>query len=459
MASLSSVGSMIPRAHHRLHVVGFLSSCLLVLLLVGAATAAPSKASSAKISAHLTKTSFKSSEAGSVKLIYKFSTPSKSFAYTLTFKKGSKWQSVKSVKKTGSFKGSKSMTVKKVFAGKAVKIGSYRLKLSADGGSKTLSFKVIEENQVATSDVQVVQKLDLPELARTTGKPLLVEVGNPDWSIGRTALAEAQRTAAKAAKTQQIATVFLFCVRTKKQLALVGSAGLPVPVLADTSPNCVRDVNASAAVNLREADALTGRLFLPDGTLTRLDYEWEIPLRKLGIDPTAKSSAWMNLPVGDASYDITSLYAATVPVPDPNLVRGIDCSHLPVVDKVQPTCNVTAALDALRAEGKPLVVVGFAQYCPTCQKSTTEETYQAWADRHPDYTVVVITPDDPTTAWLWARNRGWNFLILANGTTALKGGSSDFHGFFQDVYKPLGLSWWGDHVGGNIPGDPFPSGF
>ena len=118
MASLSSFGSTIPRAHARLRVVGLLSSCLLVLLMVGAASAAPSKASTAKISAHLTKTSFKSSQAGSVKLIYKFLATSKSFSYKLTFKKGSKWLTVKSVKKKGTFKGSKSMTVKKVFSGK-----------------------------------------------------------------------------------------------------------------------------------------------------------------------------------------------------------------------------------------------------------------------------------------------------------------------------------------------------
>jgi len=35
------------------------------------------------------------------------------------------------------------MTVKKIFAGKTVEVGSYRLKLSADGGSKLLSFKVV----------------------------------------------------------------------------------------------------------------------------------------------------------------------------------------------------------------------------------------------------------------------------------------------------------------------------
>src|SRR5450759_3550730 len=42
MTSLSSIGSMIPRHRVRLRVSGFLSSCLLVLLLVGAVAAAPS---------------------------------------------------------------------------------------------------------------------------------------------------------------------------------------------------------------------------------------------------------------------------------------------------------------------------------------------------------------------------------------------------------------------------------
>jgi len=119
----------------------------MALALVGAcglAGAASSTAFSGKISARLTKTSFKPAQVGSVRLIYKFSATSKRFSYLLSFKKGAKWQKVKSVKKKGSFKGSKSMTVKKVFAGKPVKVGKYRLKLSADGGSKTLSFKVIK---------------------------------------------------------------------------------------------------------------------------------------------------------------------------------------------------------------------------------------------------------------------------------------------------------------------------
>lgn len=144
MARLSLVGIVPPSRRSTIRLL--LSAVLCALLLIGTSTlagAASSKASAATISARLTKTSFKSSQARSVKLIYKFSAPSKTFAYKLTIRKGSKWLKVKSVKKTGTFKSSKSMTVKKVFAGKSIKVGTYRLKLSADGGSKLLGFKVV----------------------------------------------------------------------------------------------------------------------------------------------------------------------------------------------------------------------------------------------------------------------------------------------------------------------------
>jgi hypothetical protein len=49
---------------------------------------------------------------------------------------------VKSVKKTGFYKAKYTLTVKKLFAGKPVKRGAYRLELSADKNSKTLKFKV-----------------------------------------------------------------------------------------------------------------------------------------------------------------------------------------------------------------------------------------------------------------------------------------------------------------------------
>jgi hypothetical protein len=129
-----------------------LAVTVLLGLTASATVAAPS---GARISAHLTKKSFQSSKAGSVKLIYKFSKRSSKFSYKLTLKKGKKWQAVKSVKKKGRFKGTKKMTVKKLFAGKAVKVGAYKLKLSADGGSKTLYFKVLKKPSPPPADCAI----------------------------------------------------------------------------------------------------------------------------------------------------------------------------------------------------------------------------------------------------------------------------------------------------------------
>jgi hypothetical protein len=126
-----------------------------VLVLASTSTlagAAAGRAFAASISAHLTETSLSSSRAVSVNLIYEFSEPSENFSYLLTFKKGSTWQTVKRLKRNGYFKGAHSMTVKKIFAGEPVAVGSYRLKLFADGGSKLLGFKVIDDTSDRTTD-------------------------------------------------------------------------------------------------------------------------------------------------------------------------------------------------------------------------------------------------------------------------------------------------------------------
>jgi hypothetical protein len=102
----------------------------------------PGSASGMISSAHLTKTSFKRSQAAKVMLLYSFSPQSKHFSYLLSLKKKATWLTVQSVAKTGSFNGSYTITVKKLFAGKAIKAGSYRLKLSADKNSKQLAFRV-----------------------------------------------------------------------------------------------------------------------------------------------------------------------------------------------------------------------------------------------------------------------------------------------------------------------------
>jgi alpha-tubulin suppressor-like RCC1 family protein len=182
---------MISRARARLRVFGFLLGCLFVLLSVSAAAATPSShlatataSGAAKISAHLTKTSFKASQASSVKLICKFSKKSGSFSYLLTFKKGTKWQTVKSVKKESYRKGSYTTTVKKVFAGKPVKVGSYRLKLSANGGSKLLSFKVIKA-PVGSKPVNS----SLPTISGTVKQSQTLAASRGSWSNSPTSYA------------------------------------------------------------------------------------------------------------------------------------------------------------------------------------------------------------------------------------------------------------------------------
>jgi alpha-tubulin suppressor-like RCC1 family protein len=156
--------------------------CLLVLtgasMLTGAATGT---SSSAKLSAHLTSRSFTGARASSVKLVCKFTAPSKHFSYLITRKNGKKWQTVKSVKRTGSFKGSCTTTVKKLFAGKPIKLGSHRLKLTVDTGSKLLSFAVIKGVKPANSA--------LPTISGTARQGQTLSASRGSWKNAPTAYA------------------------------------------------------------------------------------------------------------------------------------------------------------------------------------------------------------------------------------------------------------------------------
>ncbi|MGA9762155.1 MAG: FG-GAP-like repeat-containing protein [Gaiellaceae bacterium] len=95
------------------------------------------KIASAKLSAK----SFSASKAGKVKLTVKFSPRSKVLKWAVSLKHGKKWLAVKSARKTSPAKTC-TMTMKQLFSGKKIKAGVYRLKLSADRNSKTLSFTV-----------------------------------------------------------------------------------------------------------------------------------------------------------------------------------------------------------------------------------------------------------------------------------------------------------------------------
>jgi hypothetical protein len=98
---------------------------------------------------HFTKKSFTLSEAKSVKLIYGFSKPSKSFAYRLLMKKGSKWQQLSKAKTTikarkNYFVGQRTAKLKTLFGKKSFKLGTYRLMISSAYSTRPLNFKIVK---------------------------------------------------------------------------------------------------------------------------------------------------------------------------------------------------------------------------------------------------------------------------------------------------------------------------
>lgn len=128
-----------------------LSAALAPSLLGIVSASASVKAGGRVVSASLTKTSFPAAQAKTVKLVYRLSPASKRFALLLSLKKGTKWANVRSVAKTGSFKGSYKMTAKALFGSKLVKPGQYRAKLSADANSLTRKFTVTKPTHTPTT--------------------------------------------------------------------------------------------------------------------------------------------------------------------------------------------------------------------------------------------------------------------------------------------------------------------
>jgi len=132
---------------------GFVLVGILFFSLVGVIFSSTSVAASGKVSAHLTKTTFAVVQAGNVKLVCAFSPVSTRFYYTLSLKHGAKWTIIRSVKKTGYFKGSYTMTVKQLFGSNAVKIGQYRVNVIADANNVTKSFIVVNPSLGGSSTI------------------------------------------------------------------------------------------------------------------------------------------------------------------------------------------------------------------------------------------------------------------------------------------------------------------
>lgn len=109
----------------------------------------PASAAPAKVSAHLTQTSFTKVEASQVRIAYEFSATSRHFGYRLSRKNAAKWVTVRTVSKKGKFKGAHSKTVKRLFGSKPIAAGRYRVRVTADANAVTLKFAVTAPSATA----------------------------------------------------------------------------------------------------------------------------------------------------------------------------------------------------------------------------------------------------------------------------------------------------------------------
>jgi hypothetical protein len=116
--------------------------CALLLALSATLTHAASGATSSKLSARLTATEFVASQVKSTRLVYKLPASKTSFAYRLKVKKGSSWQLVASGRKKGSSSSWKRIAIGKLFAGRKIKVGRYRVDVYTAGAGKTLPFRI-----------------------------------------------------------------------------------------------------------------------------------------------------------------------------------------------------------------------------------------------------------------------------------------------------------------------------
>jgi hypothetical protein len=187
---MSSTIEKVSSRRLRLVAASSVLSVMLASSLAGVVSSGASTKAGGKVSARLSKTSFPAVQAKTVKLVCKFSPASSRFGYLLSLKKGAKWVKVRSVKKTGSFNGSYSMTVKQLFGSKAVKIGQYRVKVSADANSVTRSFKVVKATSGGSTPTgSKPANTALPTISGTTTQGQTLSSSTGSWSNSPTSYA------------------------------------------------------------------------------------------------------------------------------------------------------------------------------------------------------------------------------------------------------------------------------
>ncbi len=97
----------------------------------------------ARVSARLTGEIVPRPRAGAIKLVYTFTKPSTRFDYVLERRQGKRWGTLRSVHMTGRFRGSHSVTIKELFGRKPLRVGKYRLQISAEAGGRVLEFSIV----------------------------------------------------------------------------------------------------------------------------------------------------------------------------------------------------------------------------------------------------------------------------------------------------------------------------
>ena len=132
----------------RLAVFGLAVLGMAVSLMIGGAASFGAAPVKAPLTAHLAATTLASAQAGEIGLSFRFHRPSSRFSLLLERRQRAKWLPLRSVTLKGRFTGVRRSTVKKVFGNRAVRTGSYRLRLSSDAGSVSLRFSVFAADAV-----------------------------------------------------------------------------------------------------------------------------------------------------------------------------------------------------------------------------------------------------------------------------------------------------------------------
>jgi len=137
----------------RLTVFGVVLLGMAVLPLGGRVASSPAAAAQkaaglGKLTANLTATRLAPVQASEARLSFRFLRPSTRFSYLLERRQGGRWIPLRSVKRKGHFKGAHVSTVKQLFGRKAVRVGSYRLRLHSDRSSVSLRFSIFAAEPV-----------------------------------------------------------------------------------------------------------------------------------------------------------------------------------------------------------------------------------------------------------------------------------------------------------------------